>query len=203
METKRSDFSRNKRRFLGRGMLMIVFSLGITAGVMAQHGHVGYSAIRVYPRAYVGVGFGYGPYLPYYGFYNPWGYPYPPYYYGHGAMPSRLSLQIDEIKNDYEARIQDVKADTSLSRKDRRQKINQLKHDRDAAIIQAKRDFYYNSHRNYNSPQQPDGNGQQPAPQNNNQKPSKENNDPQSEKSGSDSGNNGASDQTYGGNGSD
>lgn len=88
------------------------------------------------PRVVVGVGYGY--YSPFYP------YPYSPFYpaYGYGYRPSRLDFQIQEIKNDYRAMIRDARQDKSMSRKDRRAKINTLKHDRDEAIIQAQKDYY-------------------------------------------------------------
>src|SRR5258708_2578172 len=166
----------------GKKLLIVLFSLGLAFGASAQRGghgsgggyHGGGGGVRFYPRTYVGVGlgFGYDPFFPYGGFYGPWGYPYPPYYYGYGAMPSRLALQIDDIQNDYNAQIRDVKDDKSLTRKERRAKINQLKHDREATIIQTRRDYYYNSRRNNNNQPQPyNGNGQQ-QPSNGNQQPS-------------------------------
>ena len=151
----------------GKKLLIVLFSLGLAFGASAQRGgHFsgGYhgGGVAFYPRTYVGVGLGFG-YYPYGGLYGPWGYPYPPYYYGYGAMPSRLALQIDDIKNDYNAQIRDVKQDKSLTRKDRRAKINQLKHDRDAAVIQARRDYYYNSRRNNNNQPQPYNGNEQPS----------------------------------------
>jgi hypothetical protein len=140
--------------------LIILLSLGLAYGASAQRG--GHAIVRggigyhYYPRTYVGVGLGYG-FYPWgypYGLYGPWG-PYPGWYYGYGAMPSRLALQVEDIKNDYSAQIKEVRHDKTLDRKDRRAKIDQLKHDRDAAIIQARRDYYYNSRRNYNNNSQP------------------------------------------------
>jgi len=169
----------------GKKLLVVLFSLGLAFGASAQRGHGGggvrpgggfYHGGGYYaPRTYVGVGFGLGyPWYPFgYGFgygYGPYG-PYPPYYYGYGAMPSRLSLQIEDIKNDYAAQIKDTRKDKTIPRKERRERIDQLKHDRDAAVIQARKDYYYNSRRNYNNNGQPqqnnqNGNGQ---PQQNNQ----------------------------------
>jgi hypothetical protein len=122
----------------GKKLLIILFSLGLAYGASAQRGghsfgggyHGGGYYHGYYPRTYVGVGFGLGygfgyPYGYPYGWYGPWG-PYPAYYYGYGAMPSRLALQIEDIKNDYDAQIKDVRHDKSLDRKDRRAKIDQL-----------------------------------------------------------------------------
>jgi hypothetical protein len=138
-------------------LLIILFSVGLAFGASAQRGVHGYHGGGGYysrPRVVVGVGIGaYSPFYPYYGFgYGPWGFPYAPYYgSGYNAMPSRLALQVEDIKNDYQAQISDTRHDKSITGKERRQKIRSLKHDRDQAIIQAKRDYYYNSRKNYNN----------------------------------------------------
>ncbi|MDP4151589.1 MAG: hypothetical protein Q8927_04955 [Bacteroidota bacterium] len=137
-------------------LLVILFSVGLALGASAQRGHGavhGGGGYVYHPRVVVGVGlgygygFGYGPYSPW-GWYGPWGYPYPPYYYGQGAVPTRLALQISDIKNDYKAQIKSTRHDKTIPRSERRQKIRQLKHDRDQAIINARKDFYYNSRKN-------------------------------------------------------
>ena len=130
-------------------ILILLFSLGLAYGASAQRGHAvivhggyGYHG-GWYPRAYVGVGFGYPWGYPY----GPWYGPYPPYYYGYGAMPSQLELQVRDIRNDYAAQIKDVKHDKALTHKERRAKIDQLKADREAAIVQARHDYFNNSRR--------------------------------------------------------
>lgn len=128
-------------------LLIILFSVGLVLEASAQRGGHFYHGGGYYrPHVVIGVG-AYAPFYPYYGFgYGPWwGYPYPPYYYGYEVMPSKLALQIEDIKNDYQAQIKDERHDKSVPRKERREKIRQLKHDRDQAVIQAKRDYYYNS----------------------------------------------------------
>jgi hypothetical protein len=176
----------NKKRTYGgatKKLFIILFSLGLAFGASAQRGgghaiagggfHGGYGG-GYYPRTYVGVGVGYGWGLGwglgwgYPGWYGPWGYPYPPYYYGYGPMPSQLTEQINGIKEDYKAQIKDVKHDKTLPRSERNQRVNQLEQQRDAAVTQARHD-YYNHSRGYNGQQQRNnGNGQQP---NNNQQP--------------------------------
>ena len=138
-------------------LLVVLFSFGLALGASAQRvghfGHVGGGYVYQ-PHVVVGVGLGYGfgPYYPYYGFYSPWGFGYPPpYYYGNGAMPSRLAVQIDGIKMDYKDQIKGIRQDKSLSHKERRARIKQLKRDRDQAVVQARKDFYYNSRKNYNN----------------------------------------------------
>lgn len=66
-------------------------------------------------------------------------------------MPSRLAVQIDGIKMDYKDQIKATRQDKSLSHKERRTRIRQLKRDRDQAVVQARKDFYYNSRRNYDN----------------------------------------------------
>lgn len=148
-----------------------MLSLGLAYGASAQRGghyiaHGGgyyHGGAVYYPRTYVGVGFGFG--YPYwgYGWYGPWGMygpygpygPYPPYYYGYGAMPPQLAGQIQGIKEDYAQQIKDTRHDKALSHKERRAKIDQLKLDRDKAVVNARHDFYYNSRRNYQNNNQP------------------------------------------------
>jgi hypothetical protein len=124
-------------------IMIIALILASAMGASAQR-HVpigGHHYIR--PGVRVGIGFGV-PVYPYYGYYSPYygyGYPYGPAY-GYNYRPSRLNLQIQEIKNDYRQLIRDARHDKSVSRHERRTKISSLKHDRDQAIIQAQKDFY-------------------------------------------------------------
>lgn len=79
-------------------------------------------------------------------------------------MPSQLNEQIEGIKSDYKAQIKDVKHDKTLPRSERDQRVNQLEKERDAAITQARHDYYNRARANYNSngqPQRNNGNGQQ------------------------------------------
>ena len=148
-------------------LFVILFSLGLALGASAQRGgHVGGGhfggGYAHSPRVFIGGGFGYGygfgPYYPYYGLYSPWGFGYPPpYYYGYGAMPSRLAVQIEGIKSDAKEEIKMTRHDKTLTHADKRAKIKQLKTDRDQAVVQARKDFYNNSRRNYNKN---NGNGQ-------------------------------------------
>ena len=154
-------------------ILVILFSLGLAYGASAQHGRIGGGfyhgggRVVVVPRAYVGVGFGYGyPWGYPYGWYGPWYAPYPPYYYGYGAMPSQLELQVQDIRRDYDQQIKDVKHDKSLTRQERRAKVDQLKQDKENAIVQARHDYFDRSRRNYNpQPNNPQPNNN-PAPKN-------------------------------------
>ena len=154
---------------VGKRLFILLFSLGLAFGASAQRfggghggvafgGHGGYYGGGYYPRTYVGVGLGFG-YYPF-GWYGPWGYPYayPPYYYGYGAMPTQLELQIKDIKNDYDQQIKDVRHDKALSHSEKRQKVDQLKVDRDNAVVQARHDYFNHSRQYY---QQQQGNGNQ------------------------------------------
>ena len=155
-------------------LLVILFSVGLALGASAQRGgHFAGGGVVYRPRVVVGVGvgygfgFGYGPFFPYYGLYGPWGYPYPPYYYGQGAMPPRLAYQIEDIKNDYKSQIKATRHDKTIPRPERRDRIRKLKQDRDQAVSQARKDYYYNSRRNYNNNNNPQPNN--PPNNNNNQ----------------------------------
>src|SRR6185436_18706018 len=88
------------------------------------------------PRIVVSTGI-YGPLYPYYGY----GYPFYPYF-GYAERPTRLELKIEDIQNDYSDRIWSARHDKTLPRKERRAKVHDLKHDKDQAVIEAKRDYY-------------------------------------------------------------
>ncbi len=173
----------------GKKLFIILFSLGLAFGASAQKGggHAfagggfrggyggGYYGRAYYAPAYYGYGLGFGYGLGW-GWGLGWGYPgwygpypeFPPYYYGRGPMPSQLNEQIDGIKSDYKQQIKDVKHDKSLPKSEREQRVNQLEQQRDAAITQARHDYFNNSMKNYNNgqPQRYNQNGQ---PQNSQQ----------------------------------
>lgn len=91
----------------------------------------------------VGGGF----YSPWYYPFGYWGYPYP-YYAAPYHQPTKLDMQVMDIKNDYADKISSVKLDKSLSRKERRQQIRAFKRERDRAVMEARRNYY-------KQPQQP------------------------------------------------
>ena len=138
---------------------LIIFGLSVmmVMHVSAQF-HRGYSYGR--PRVSIGIG-GYFPVYPYYGFgYSPF-YGYPPFGYGFGpgygygygyrySRPTKLDLQVQEIYNDYNHQIWEVKHDKSVKRKERRKRVHELEHDRDKAIIQAKKAYYEKPPRRHN-----------------------------------------------------
>jgi hypothetical protein len=139
-------------------LLIVLFSASLALGASAQRvGHLSGGGYVYRPHVVVGVGlgYGYGPFFPYYGWGGPWGfgypYGYPPYYYGYGTPPPRLAYQINGIKSDYQAQIKDTRHDKSLTHKEKRERIKQLKHDRDQAVVQARRDYFNNSRRNNNN----------------------------------------------------
>ena|SRR5216683_2422442 len=110
----------------------------IAFGASAQRGHVvsggGYKGVyAVRPRIIVGA---YSPFFSpfgYYGYpfgYPPYGYyPYAPYGMGYG-YPTKLQRKEADIRADYEDRIYSVRQDSSLSSKQKRQAIRELKKQR-------------------------------------------------------------------------
>jgi hypothetical protein len=143
-------------------ILVLLFSIGLAFGASAQRGHIagggfyhGGGRVIVAPRAYVGVGFGYGyPWGYPYGWFGPWYGAYPPYYYGYGAMPNQLELQIQDIRKDYDQQIKDVKHDKSLTRQERRQKVDGLKAEREQTIVDARHDYFNRRYKNNSQPNQ-------------------------------------------------
>jgi hypothetical protein len=115
-------------------LLIVMISFALAGSVSAQHfSHGGFYAA---PRVVVTGGF-----YPYYGFgFGPF-YPYYPYGYGHNR-PSKMDMQIQDIKNDYKDKIWSAKHDTSLTRKERRMKVHELKVERDNAISDLKKNYY-------------------------------------------------------------
>ena len=98
----------------------------------------GYSPL--YPAFGLGYGLGYGSrfgYNPYYG--------YPPMYRSY--RPSKLDLQIEDIRKDYQDKIWSVKHDKDLSGKERRQKVRELKHEREDVIYNTRRNYYKSDNR--------------------------------------------------------
>lgn len=85
--------------------------------------------------------------------YYPRPYYYNPYYFGfnyefnmpayyHYNRPTKLDRQVQDIENEYADRIKSLKADDSLSHHERREKIRDIKHERDQAISDAKKNYY-------------------------------------------------------------
>lgn len=127
-------------------LFIMLLSFGLMAGVSAQrHGYGGGGFRGGYsyaPRVVISGGF-YAPLYPYYGYYSPFGYPYYQGYVNSGR-PSKLTLKVEDIKNDYSDRIYSVRQDNSLTGRERRQKIRELKKERDQAINDLTSNYYKN-----------------------------------------------------------
>jgi len=114
---------------------IVLFSIIIGLSASAQK-------VMVHPVVHVGPRIVYyHPYYwhPYYGFGYSWYYGPRPYYYYH---PTKLDRQIADIENEYSDRIYSVRQDDSLTHHERRVKIRELRHERDQAINDAKRNYY-------------------------------------------------------------
>jgi hypothetical protein len=115
-------------------ILIVLFSFIMALSASAQKRVVMHPVVPVGPRIVY-----YHPYYwhPYYGF-NYW-YGRPAYYYYH---PTKLEKQIIDIENDYADRISSVRADDSLTHRERRQKIRELRHERDDAVYNLRKNYY-------------------------------------------------------------
>lgn len=126
----------------------MLFALALILGASAQPkiggGFRGGGAHYIRPRVTVIAPYSYA--RPYYG--SGFGYRYSPFYdpfyryQQYQARPSRLDLQIEDIKNDYSYQISTVKHDKNIPKDERKQKVRDLKHERDEAVTQAKRDYF-------------------------------------------------------------
>jgi hypothetical protein len=121
-------------------LLIVMISLTLAGTASAQRfGHHG-GAVNYRPHVIISGGF-----YPYYGLgfgFNPF-FPYSPYYpYGYHNRPSKLDLQIQDIKNDYKDKIWSAKHDTGLTRKERREKVHELRVSRDNEINDLKKNYY-------------------------------------------------------------
>ncbi len=120
-------------------LLMILLVAGIFSTEYASAQHRG-GGVYIRPRTTVVVGGGY--YSPFYPYgYLGLGYPY----YGYpsvAARPSKLDQEIEDITHDYAQKIESVRMDTSITGKDRRHQIRELKEARDRDIDLARRDYH-------------------------------------------------------------
>ena len=125
-------------------MLGVGFTFSVFAGVpkVVNGGKIGGGASKVIvvrPQAYNSYGFGYNRfYSPFYA-YNPF---YSPFAYRQQEQPSKLDLAIEEINNDFRHDIADVRHDKSLAGNERKQKIRDLRHEKENSIIDAKKEYY-------------------------------------------------------------
>jgi len=115
---------------------IVLFSIIMALSASAQKRVVVHPVMPVGPRVVY-----YHPYFwhPYYGFNYAWYYGPRPYYYYH---PTKLERQIVDIENEYSDRIYSVRQDNSLTHHERRAKIRELRHERNDAINDAKRNYY-------------------------------------------------------------
>jgi hypothetical protein len=123
-------------------LIVVLFTMGLATGVFAQKVIRG-GGVRVISRPVIAVG-AYSPFYGY-GYGSFWGTPFGyPYYGYHNAYnrPTKLDLQIADIKNDYQQKISSAKSDKSVARSERKAIVRDLKHERDQQIIEAQRDYY-------------------------------------------------------------
>lgn len=131
-------------------IITALFAIGITLSVFAGDTHpkvatnMHFSSPKVRVVRVVPAYF----YRPFYGyrygfnsFYSPFGYDRFVSPYGYQRQ-SDLDLQLEKINNDYQHQISTVRHDKSLTKAERKQEIRDLRHERNDAIIDAKRDYY-------------------------------------------------------------
>ena len=119
-----------KRIFL----LVILLSAIVTstfANVPGGHYRGGYRHSTII----INGGYGYGYYHPF-GFY--YGYPW----YSTPAVPTKLDMQIADIRNDYADKIKSVRLDNSLTRQEKREQVKEFKRDRKMDVMNAQRNYY-------------------------------------------------------------
>lgn len=114
----------------------VLLTLGASAQRGGRHGGSGGYHGRSYHRGgvrtYISAGIYSNPfYSPYYG---------PSYRYYN--RPSRLSMEIADIKADYKDKIWSARHDKSLSRSERKRTIHELKAERDNEIRDTERNYY-------------------------------------------------------------
>lgn len=118
-------------------LAIIIFSFIMPAGsVSAQKVIVRPRPVPVYPRVVYYPRPYWNPYL--YGGLNYSWYNRPAYY----KHPTKMEKQIQDIENDYKDRISSVRADDSLSGKERRSMIRDLRNERDQAVADFKKSYY-------------------------------------------------------------
>jgi hypothetical protein len=120
-------------------LLIILLAVGVSFSASAQKGFRGG---RGRPHVVVSVR-PYAPFYPYSGFGYGYGYPYYPYGgYGYNARPSKLQMEIQDVRNDYRDKIWSARHDNSISRSERRKTIHELKAERDRTISDLQRNYY-------------------------------------------------------------
>ncbi len=141
-------------------ILIIILAIGLAAGAGAQTKVRGGNApvrTRVIVAAPVvpawGFGYGFGArFSPFYDpFYSPFHDPYLRHRPVQSRVPAELQLNLDEIENEYNFRLSSTKSDRSITGKERRQKMRELKYEREAALIDARRNYLNRTERNVES----------------------------------------------------
>jgi hypothetical protein len=121
-----------KRVFVMLSFMAIVIAASAQKRIGTQY----YRYYRPRTSIVVSGGYGYYPYYPMYYDYGFWGQPY--YYH----RPSKLTLQIEDIQSDYKDRIWSARHDDQLTKREKKQKIRELKSERDMAVRDAERNYY-------------------------------------------------------------
>lgn len=117
--------------------LALALALGVQGAFAMVPPRGGFGGAHYYPRSTVVLGGGfYNPYFSPFGFY--YGYPYATAPY----QPTKLDIQINDIKNDYADKIESVRLDNSLTGRERREQVRDFRRERDQAVLDARRNYY-------------------------------------------------------------
>ncbi|HEV7620874.1 MAG TPA: hypothetical protein VGO09_04035 [Flavisolibacter sp.] len=125
-----------------RILVICALLLSVTMVNAQRHGSFGHRAYYSRSHVNIGVGLGYNPLMPYYGYYP---YSYPPGYAYSVRPNSRLSLKIEDIRADYQERIREARH--NLKGKEKRTEIRRLKAERDHEIREVQMNYYNRSSR--------------------------------------------------------
>ena len=122
-------------------LIIILIATVITTAASAMPGHGwrggGWHGGGYYqPRTIIWGGGFYNPW------YSPWGYGFYPYYGYRPSPPSKLDLQIEQIRVNYADKIRSVRMNHDFTREERRKEIKDLKNNRSNDILTAKKNFY-------------------------------------------------------------
>lgn len=132
-------------------LVFLVVSFGLAFGAFAQRS-VKSPPRNPGPAQKVVVVRSYPPmFSPYFGFGRPFGYSR----FGYGfydpfrpqPRPSKLDMEIQDIQYDYRDRVASVRADKDLTRKERRQKVRELKNERDKVVSETRRNYHKTDYR--------------------------------------------------------
>jgi len=125
-------------------IIALMLAVTVSAANAAPGGPGGRGGYHGGTRVIISGGGYYNPYYSPFGLYYGLGYPYYPYG-AVAARPSKLDMQVADIKNDYADRIESVRLDRSLTGKERRVKIREFRRERDDAVLEAKSSYYKNA----------------------------------------------------------